>query len=149
MKTTTIFAIIVLLMTISSCFLKKNTTEDKMNNPNRIPPDMCLFEGKIIEILPIDKNATKPCSEYPCQATVEIIKVIAYGSSFNSKMSAGSKQQMQFKYTLNPTKKIFPEKKNRLPGLKVGDKFKSYVTASQIPMQDKPLLTIEDYSIIK
>ena len=128
---------------VVSTKIQANSNRKKPIVNKTIPPDQCLFEGEIVKILPIDAKAQGVCSKNPCEAIVKIIKVIGFGSSFKVSMSSGSKKQIKFKNTLNPTNKLFEDREEHLPGLKAGDKFKAYVTAKTVP-----LLIIENYTVI-
>ncbi len=97
-------------------------------------PMSCAIKGKIVCVCNSNADDAKsPCSKYPCKAHVQILAVSGCGSSVTQIPNVGDTVEMNFAYTLHRTKKIFPEMKERYPGLKRKRIFTANVTQKLIP----------------
>lgn len=82
-------------------------------------PMSCAITGKVVCVSACrDKDEKSLCAKYPCRAMVEILEVSSCGSSVTHIPVTGDTVEMEFAYTLHKTKKIFPDMKERYPGLK-------------------------------
>ncbi len=150
-KTILLSVFVIIFLTHYSCKTQKKKTIVKKNVDIgvKLSPGTCSFEGEIISIEKIkNTNSNNACSKAACIAKVKITKVLGYGSAFNAPMGSGKVIKMRFKYTLSKTEKLFPNKKNHLPGLKVGSKFKASVKATEEMGEDNPVYTIDDYILL-
>ncbi|RLD78568.1 MAG: hypothetical protein DRJ10_10110 [Bacteroidetes bacterium] len=125
------FFLFVMLF-VYSCDSKKQLTYTNTININDtiVAPNNCLVVAEIVEILPfVDKEDGELCSKVPCNAIVNIDKVIAYGSSFPVVLSSKKQLIVNFKHSLKATKEIEEKTNYLLPGLKKGNKFKANIEA--------------------
>ncbi|MFC1553579.1 hypothetical protein ACFL7D_02995 [candidate division KSB1 bacterium] len=99
-----------------------------------ISPNHCRIEARIISIdkTPVSTNPSDPRSKVPSRAQVNIVKVIGYGSAFGSPLPAGKEITVDFAFTLNPTKDIFPDMTASYPGLKEGNVFIADLEAREV-----------------
>ncbi len=104
----------------------KDNEKPELQKPDTVPPGHAYINGTVVEILPVQKEANGPCSEYPCIANVKV-NSIKYGSAFPV-ISTGKDVEIKFAFTLNKTtKEMFPNMDESYPGLNVGDKFEALV----------------------
>ncbi|GAB4384154.1 MAG: hypothetical protein Kow0075_16240 [Salibacteraceae bacterium] len=89
-------------------------------------PTSTRIRGRIVGILtndgPVINNI---CAEAACEARVEVIQLLNYGSDYHGQVEPGMTYNMHFDYTLNPTQTHFPNLDEHLPGLDVGDEFEA------------------------
>ncbi|MFC1493472.1 hypothetical protein ACFL6O_05875 [candidate division KSB1 bacterium] len=92
----------------------------------RISPNHARIVGKIIRIHPeLSEREDHPSSLVPYMADVRIEELMGTGMAFPGSISEGKTITVKFTFTLSPTKDLFPELKDHLPGLKVNDSFQA------------------------
>lgn len=114
--------------------------EPALESP-RISPNHCRIVGTIVEINSslAPANTDNPCSKVPCKAWVSIDEIIGYGSGFSNPLAKGAKVRVFFRFTLAPTKELFPNMKKHYPGLSVGSSFIADLEEQRSPDQsEKP-----------
>lgn len=107
----------------------KDSTDQKLADPNKIPPGQAEINGEIVEILPIQRmqNDKDPCSKAPCMAKVKV-ENISYGAGFPV-INKKDTLTIKFNFTLLPTtKEMFPNMDETYPGLNVGDRFSAHTS---------------------
>lgn len=94
-----------------------------------IPPGTCRIIGKIAAVLPHrEADPQAPCGQLPCQALVQVQRVVGYGAAFQPVLVPGQEIKVYFTFTLSPTEKYFPELNTPLPGLQPGNVFEADVS---------------------
>lgn len=93
----------------------------------KVAPNSCRIIGTIIAIDSgrLSSASKDPCSKVPCRATVKVDSVLGYGQGFTGPLSAGKTVVAQFKFTLSPTKDLFPGMNPDLPGLQLNSRFEA------------------------
>ena len=104
-----------------------------------IAPNHSRIIGTIVSIdeILLSTDPSNPYSKSPCRAVVRIDSVLGYGSAFTEPLAAGTKIPVFFKFTLNPTKDIFPNMTQEYPGLSVNSTFLADVEAVDAPETGK------------
>lgn len=83
------------------------------------------------------------CSKAPCRAYLKINKILAYGSSFPTEVTAGAEIEAFFPNTLTPH---LIKIKSTYPDLKTGDRIQALLESRIQPSND-PLFIINDYQL--
>ncbi len=134
MNRATLVLLAVVAMTVFSCRSSEKTTSDKevsdMQKPPDpgpgIPPGHCRIVATVVAVDSVlSTDATDPCSETPCTATVKVEEIVGYGSGFTAALGKGSEVRVHFRYTLGPSSEVFPARSPGLPGLHKGSKFQA------------------------
>lgn len=90
-----------------------------------------------------------PCSKVPCMALIKIEVVEKNGSNFMKPLTVGLEGKMRFTFSLNETtKELFPNLDKRLPGLKVGNRFKVNVGEEQLLGSNESQWVAYDYILL-
>ncbi len=134
------FILLIPLCTVLAC----GTTQDERNKEQaadskdvretpakptpagqKISPNHCRIVGTVVEIdsAPTTAEPDNPCSLVPCRALVRVDEIIGYGQGFSSPLAKGVEVKVDFRFTLSPTKDLFPKMKTSYPGLRVGSSF--------------------------
>lgn len=94
-----------------------------------LPPNSCKIIAQVQYIHTIQSEAKSegPCDKTPCIASVKILKIKGYGSSFPV-ISSGDTLTLHFYYTLTPSKKLFPAVPSLPPALKITDVIEGVIT---------------------
>lgn len=104
---------------------------DKLPKNSDIAPGHCRIIGKVIAISPQpDASVEGVCGQTPCRAKVKLLKIIGYGHSFNQVLAENQEINVYFTFSLQPSKKYFPDMTTPLPGLKVGSSFQADISSS-------------------
>ena len=144
--------VVFLLLMIFSC-KSAYQTKDKQKNDNpqaresllrassqalTIPPKNCRIVGTIVFVDEprSDLGADDPCSKVPCQAVVRVDSILGYGQGFVKPLGKGKEIEVLFKFTLSPTKDLFPNMEESYPGLKLGSYFLADIEGYAIPQID-------------
>ena len=92
-----------------------------------VAPNSCRIIGTVIAIdsETLSSGTKDPCSKVPCRATVKVDSVLGYGQGFTGPLSVGKTVAAQFKFTLSPTKDLFPGMNLNLPGLQLNSRFRA------------------------
>ncbi|MCP4724434.1 MAG: hypothetical protein GY863_05345 [bacterium] len=123
---------LILLFMFSGCASNREAVDTSVTDkvpqvmPSRISPNHARIVGKIIRIHPeLSENKDHPSSQAPSLADVRIEKLLGTGMAFPGSISEGKTVTVKFAFTLSPTKDLFPELKDHLPGLKINDRFQA------------------------
>ncbi len=83
--------------------------------------------GTIVDFAELDQPVaeTSPCSKHPCRALVHVQNVLRFGSNYHGQFNPGDTIPITFAFTMAPTKDLFPEFNQHLPGLQPGDSFQA------------------------
>jgi len=94
-----------------------------------IAPNHCRIIGTIVSVDPDFRTGEPgtPTAEEPCLAVVRVDSVLGYGSAFGRPLAQGREIEVLFKFTLSPTKDLFPRLARHYPGLKAGSRFQADV----------------------
>ena len=105
----------------------------------RIAPNHSRIIGTIVSIdeTLFSTDPSDPYSKYPCRAVVRIDSVLGYGSAFTKPLAVGTEIPIFFKFTLSPTKDLFPNMTQEYPGLSVNSTFLADVEAAEVPEPGK------------
>lgn len=130
-KTTVVVLNIFILFFVISC--GKNIENNKIakeSNPKAAKRTSKIL-GTVLEI-EMEKFSTdsnSPCSKLPCWARVSVDSVLGLGQG-GPILKAGEIVKVNFEFTLSKTSdELFPNLQNKLPGLKIGDKFSSAISS--------------------
>lgn len=95
-------------------------------------PDACRVQAQVVEVFPPRQQeaSTSICTQYSCEAKIKVLKIINTGHTFPANLLPGSETRANFRMTLAPSKKAFPESKFSLPGLIQGDVFECNLEAA-------------------
>jgi len=101
----------------------------------RIAPNHSRIIGTIISIdkTPLSTDSSTLYAKYPSRAVVRIDSVFGYGSAFTKPLAAGTEIPIFFKFTLSPTKDLFPNMTQEYPGLSAYSTFLADVEAVEVP----------------
>lgn len=106
-----------------------------------IPPNHARIVGTIVSMTSFSSaNADDPCSKAPCIAVVKIESIEGFGSGFTEPVGPGKEVRVRFRYTLAPTKDLFPEMSPPMPGLKNGSRFKADLMMTGVSIAGEPLV---------
>lgn len=133
------------LLITTSCKTTKLYEQPSIQGTISGSPMTCHIKAKVLEFVKdevIDTNGV--CALHPCKAIVEIIDFGSCGASVTLNYKFGDKVSMQFAYTLDDTKNIFPKMKSHFPGLKVGDVF-SAIVHQRLQMGADGIFVVYDY----
>ena len=72
-------------------------------------------------------KAIPACQTHPCEAKVEVLRILKSGSDYHGQYEDGFIIPVHFDFTLHPTKDILPELTVPLVGLTEGDVFEAEV----------------------
>ncbi|MBS1771866.1 MAG: hypothetical protein JST82_03335 [Bacteroidetes bacterium] len=112
---------------------------------NAQQPSSCDIEGKILSIIKeCPKDKQRLCAKHPCMAKVKVLQLSNCGSGMTD--VTGDTIVLHFTYTLDNTKKIFPQMKIVYPGLKKGNVFTGRVEQRVLP-GNKVEWVINDYHL--
>lgn len=119
-------ALLILSCRSSQDQVKKEEAPSQTQKPADVgpgvPPGHCRIVGTVISISnALSAKAEDPCSKAPCMASIKVDEILGYGSAFTSPLSNGKEIQVQFTFTLAPSKEMSPP----LPGLAVGSRFQA------------------------
>jgi len=143
----TIF-IIVLSLVYFGCSTTKEEKTISQKKVEKISPNHARINGEITKIFSVNENENPkdPCTKVPCVAMVKI-KGVEYGAGFPT-LDIYSEIKVKFAFTLNPTsKELFPNMKEKYPGLKVGEKFTAILSFSYEINHTEPNYEVYGYSI--
>lgn len=116
--------LIILLAFCSGLIACKKTPNSSLRVP--ISRGSIRVTAEIIEIKAINKEASDPkCADNPCTASIKIQEVIDVGAAFKGEIDEGQLVEAYFVKTLQPTRGLYPELQQHLPGLRVGDEFQA------------------------
>lgn len=91
-------------------------------------PMSCRMEGQIVKILKADDPDKKSvCAKHPCRAMVRVISMDGCGQGVSLRYNDGDVVEMRFAYSLDHTRKVYPNMKVVYPGLKKGQRFSARV----------------------
>ena len=125
---------------------KNKVTENNLQEKKNIPVGGCSILAKFVDYeTSISKSPKKLCDSLPCNASIEILEVYGYGSSFSGTFQKGKKIQCNFTYSIKP----YRSENIELPGLKIGDQLKAIVYSSIEIGRKEPVYTINGYQFIK
>ena len=131
---------------ISSQETNSDVATEKQEQLQSLPPESCRIIGKVISIEPINSasKGSAPCDKFPCDAAVQIVQVLGYGSSFSTMLYSEDVINLHFSFTLNNTKQAFPNQEViELPGLNVGDLFDAHIQGNLL---NNKKFTVNEYS---
>ncbi len=134
-----LFLLLVLLLGCRSTqeTMKDDSAKEEQTNPGEpgpgVPPNHVRIVGTIVSMSSVPSaNADDPCSKAPCMAVVKIESIEGFGSGFIEPIGPGMEVRVRFRYTLAPTKELFPEMSPSMPGLNNGSKFKADLMMSGV-----------------
>lgn len=110
-----------LLVSCTSKVAKKN--DEPTQTSNRISSFNSVIKGKVVELTKpnTDFPLSSPCRTNPCKARIEILSIENKGQNYHDQFHVSDTLEIDFTYTLSPTRDIFPELNEHLPGLKKGE----------------------------
>lgn len=113
-----------------------SSVEPQAITGTRIAPNHSRIIGTIVSIdeTLLSTDPSDPYSKSPCRAVVRIDSVLGYGSAFTKPLTAGTEIPIFFKFTLSPTKNLFPNMTQEYPGLSVNSEFLADVEAAEVPI---------------
>jgi len=122
---------LIILLIFSTCQKPPTQAIEKPNLQTSLSPNTFEIAGTIKEILEIESNNSDDiCTKVACKAKVSLDQILGYGSGVNVSLAEGQIIEIKFLYTLSNTKTIFPELRQPLEGLSVGDSFQAIVMVS-------------------
>lgn len=95
--------------------------------PEESRPQNSIIIGKVIERIPssdVDKGWDH-CDGHPCRAQIQVLALAKRGSNYHGQFNENDTIEARFIYTLDPTKEIFPELNEPLPGLYTAEYFEA------------------------
>lgn len=98
-----------------------------------MPPGTCRVAATVLGVVPPDPGEAGPCSTIPCSAMVRIDSVLGYGPAFPEPLSAGKVISVRFRYTLSPSKELFPSISILPLPLGKGDAFVAVLEGTDAP----------------
>ena len=147
------------LMIMPIWFCNNSRKEERPPSPSRhhtqIPPNACRIWGTIVRIDSTLETAQKydPKAKAPSLATVRVDSILGYGPGFTKPLAVGRKIDVWFRYTLSPTKDLFPKlRKQHLPGLSLDSKMQAdvlFVESMHIAESEGSPFFIDYYQRIK
>ncbi len=105
-----------------------------------VPVGQCRIVATVIAVDGPRGEARQddPCSRFPCAASVRVDSVLGYGSGFQGALGAGQTIEVEFLYTLAPSREAYPGGPVSLPGLGAGDQFQADLSGSQETLDRNP-----------
>ena len=129
--------------------LHPQAKEQTSSSATHANPMSCLVNARVKTILPPDnKDSGTVCANHNCRAMIEIIDVSSIGGSFIMNVGVGEIVPVRFMFTLEDTRKVFPDMKAHFPGLKKGSIFTATMQ-QRLKMGTDGELVIEDYQLVK
>jgi len=86
------------------------------------------IEATVLIILPISERAKMiggNCAKVPCEARIRIEKVLDSSNAAVFSLRAGQILQVNFQYTVKPSREIWPDAKFGFPGVNQGDRIRA------------------------
>ena len=109
----------------------------------------CLVKARVKNILPPNKSDSGTvCANHNCRAMIEIIAVTSTSGTFTMNVGVGEVVPVRFMFTMEDTRKVFPDMKINFPGLKKGSVFTAALH-QRLKMGTEGELVIEDYQLVR
>ncbi len=141
---------LALVLIFSGCSTLHPQTKHQASTASKADNSMsCSVKGRVKAILPYENSDSGTvCAIHHCRALIEIIAVYNKGGSFTMSVNEGEAVTVRFMYTLNDTRKVYPDMKTHFPGLKMGNVFTAALH-QRLKMATDGELVIEDYQLVK
>jgi hypothetical protein len=126
-------------------FIACKTTQPHTQNTPIVGPSSCVVAGKIIERLSYRSVDTlSPCYRFPCKARVLLLKIEGCGQGVTRNVAVGDTIEMNFTYSLAPTREAVPSLKEHFPGLQINEVFSAVIYQQLVP-NEEPKFMVNDY----
>lgn len=126
-KSTLRFVILLSVLVLCNgviCYAQK----DALVDAGEATPMSCRMEGQIVKILKAnDPDKKSVCAKHACRAMVKILSMDDCGQGVTLQYKSGDVVEMRFAYSLDNTRKLYPNMKGVYPGLKKGQRFSARV----------------------
>jgi hypothetical protein len=128
---------IVLFVLALCCGVRSFAQKDAVVDAGEGTPMSCRMEGQIVKILRAsDPDKKSICAKHACRAMVRVISMDGCGQGVSLRYNSGDVVEMRFAYSLDNTRRLYPNMKVVYPGLKKGQRFSGRIEQRLRPGSD-------------